>query len=114
MGRKAPVSWSNNPSIHYSITPFGRWSQSPVLPWARLAYDACLSAGSTACLHTATWSPHLELHQAKLTYRASGSLTILWGQELVSLTVPLQRDPVISCMRGRHVGWTTPQGLKKW
>jgi len=24
------------------------WSQSPVLPWARLAYDACLNAGSTA------------------------------------------------------------------
>jgi hypothetical protein len=23
-------------------------SQSPVLPWARLAYDACLNAGSTA------------------------------------------------------------------
>src|SRR6266576_7146747 len=21
--------------------------------------------------------------------------------------------PVISCMRGRHVGWTTPQGLPK-
>src|SRR6266478_6517275 len=21
--------------------------------------------------------------------------------------------PVISCMRGRHVGWTTPQGLVK-
>ena len=25
-----------------------KWSQSPVLPWARLAYDACLNAGSTA------------------------------------------------------------------
>jgi hypothetical protein len=25
-------------------------SQSPVLPWARLAYDACLNAGSTACM----------------------------------------------------------------
>ena len=28
----------------------GEWSQSPVLPWAWLAYDACLSAGSTAWL----------------------------------------------------------------
>ena len=28
----------------------GEWSQSPVLPWAWLAYDACLSAGSTAML----------------------------------------------------------------
>ena len=26
----------------------GKWSQSPVLPRARLAYDACLNAGSTA------------------------------------------------------------------
>jgi len=25
-----------------------RWSQSPVLPRTRLAYDACLNAGSTA------------------------------------------------------------------
>ena len=25
-----------------------KWSQSPVLPWTRLAYDACLNAGSTA------------------------------------------------------------------
>ena len=25
-----------------------RWSQSPVLPWARRAYETCLSAGSTA------------------------------------------------------------------
>jgi len=24
------------------------WSQSPVLPWVWLAYDACLNAGSTA------------------------------------------------------------------
>jgi len=25
-----------------------KWSQSPVLPWARRAYETCLSAGSTA------------------------------------------------------------------
>ena len=27
-----------------------KWSQSPVLPRTRLAYDACLNAGSTAVL----------------------------------------------------------------
>jgi len=27
-----------------------RWSQSPVLPRTRLAYDACLNAGSTAAV----------------------------------------------------------------
>jgi hypothetical protein len=26
------------------------WSQSPVLPWTELAYETCLSAGSTAVL----------------------------------------------------------------
>ena len=31
--------------------------------------------------------------------------------ELASLT---GFAPVISCMRGRHVVWTTPQGLVKW
>jgi hypothetical protein len=25
-----------------------KWSQSPVLPWARRAYETCLNAGSTA------------------------------------------------------------------
>ena len=38
-----------------------KWSQSPVLPWARLAYDACLNAGSTAIFEK--WSPHPELHR---------------------------------------------------
>lgn len=37
------------------------WSQSPVLPRARLAYDACLNAGSTAVLahghHSKTGAP---------------------------------------------------------
>jgi hypothetical protein len=43
-------SCSNNPIIHQSITPFAVWSQSQVLPWARRAYETCLSAGSTAVL----------------------------------------------------------------
>jgi hypothetical protein len=38
-----------------------KWSQSPVLPRARLAYDACLNAGSTAmlahCHHSETGAP---------------------------------------------------------
>jgi hypothetical protein len=33
--------------VRYSSKSDGG-SQSPVLPWAGLAYDACLSAGSTA------------------------------------------------------------------
>jgi hypothetical protein len=43
-----------------------KWSQSPVLPRARLAYDACLNAGSTAVLAHGhqNWSPHPELHRA--------------------------------------------------
>ena len=32
------------------------------------------------------------------------------GKKLASLT---GFAPVISCMRGRHVDWTTPQGLAK-
>jgi len=51
----------------------GEWSQSPVLPWAQLAYETCLSTGSTA----EYWSPHLELHQVKFAYRAKASLTML-------------------------------------
>jgi hypothetical protein len=58
-----------------------KWLQSPVLPWTRLAYDACLNAGSTAVV-----------------------------PKLASLT---GFAPVISCLRGRRVGWTTPQG-QKW
>ena len=70
---------------------------------------ATLSASGLCWLDLARlrWSPHLELHQAKLTYRAIGSLTLLWGLKMVSLT---GFAPVISCMRVRHVGWTTPQG----
>ena len=41
------------------------WSQSPVLPWTELAYETCLSAGSTA-FGLCKWSPHPELHQAGL------------------------------------------------
>ncbi len=52
-----------------------KWSQSPVLPRARLAYDACLNAGSTA-----KWSacrvtlPDPALIQCDSAYKADGSL----------------------------------------
>ena len=74
-------------------------------------------------------------------YRADTSLTMLWGLwkwsarddlhvqgclilSQVGLLFPVNHAPmklasltgfapVISCMRGRHVGWTTPQGLGK-
>ena len=73
-------------------------------------------------------------------YRADASLTMLWGHRKwsarddlhvqgclvlsqVGLLFPVNHAPrkmasltgfapVISCMRGRHVGWTTPQGQK--
>ena len=49
-----------------------KWSQSPVLPWTRPAYETCLSAGSTA-FGIWKWSPHPELHQAGLlTEQAHG------------------------------------------
>ncbi len=99
-------------------------------PLARLAYDACLSAGSTAnplpqkgtkiTKQTASLSI---LHYAVCTKWSPppGNCTGLnclpseWiadyplGAKLASLT---GFAPVISCMRGRHVGWTTPQGQK--
>ena len=37
--------------LHHSLMLAARkWSQSPVLPRARRAYETCLSAGSTAVL----------------------------------------------------------------
>ena len=61
-------------------------SQSPVLPWARLAYDACLSAGSTAMLahgHRYGRSPKEKLEPppgiapSSFAYRANASLNML-------------------------------------
>jgi len=46
-----------------------KWSQSPVLLWARLAYDACLNAGSTAgarALPPIQFGAPPELHGADL------------------------------------------------
>ena len=90
-----------------------KWSQSPVPPRARLAYDACLNAGSTAVLahgnHSKTGAPTRSC--TELTRLPSEDIAeyALGAQKLVSLT---GFAPVISCMRGRRVGWTTPQGQK--
>ena len=92
------------------------WSQSPVLPWAQRAYETCLSAGSTAVLadgyflRPQNWSPHPELHRAGFHTKEVHRSKCFGGSELASLT---GFAPVISCMRGRHVVWTTPQG-QKW
>jgi len=40
-------TWRRKRPVRSSSTSEGG-SQSPVLPWARLAYDACLNSGSTA------------------------------------------------------------------
>src|SRR5438046_3367722 len=62
------------------------WSQSPVLPWAQRAYDARLSAGSTAMLahgHHLRTAAKLEpppgVAPSWLPYQRSASLKMLWG-----------------------------------
>ena len=59
-----------------------KWSQSPVLPRARLAYDACLNAGSTAVLahghHSETGAPIRSC--TELFRLPSEPLTMLWGR----------------------------------
>jgi len=55
------------------------WSQSPVLPWARLAYDACLNAGSTAVVLNLEPPPGIAPNS--LPYQRSASLKMLWGHE---------------------------------
>src|ERR1022692_3615335 len=56
-----------------------KWSQSPVLPWARLAYDACLNAGSTAVVLNLEPPPGIAPNW--LPYQRSASLKMLWGHE---------------------------------
>ena len=89
-------------------------SQSPVLPRAWLAYDACLNAGSTAVLahghHSETGAP---IRSCTELFRLPSECiadNALGAMKLASLT---GFAPVISCMRGRHVDWATPQG-QKW
>jgi hypothetical protein len=56
-----------------------KWSQSPVLLWARLAYDACLNAGSTAAVLNLEPPPGIAPNW--LPYQRSASLKMLWGHE---------------------------------
>ena len=78
-------------------------SQSPVLPWARLAYGACLSAGSTAVLAdnqqigapTRNYTELSRLPSERIADNALGAV------KMASLT---GFAPVISCLRGRCVG----------
>ena len=116
--------------------------RSPVLPWTQRAYETCLSAGSTAMYRIIDkMEPPPGIAPGWPAYRADASLTMLWGLwkwsarddlhvqgclilSQVGLLFPVNHAPmkmasltgfapVISCMRGRHVGWTTPQG-QKW
>ena len=68
--------------LHHSLMLAARkWSQSRVLPSAELAYETGLSAGSIAVLahSTKNGSPTRSCTGLKLAYRASASLTMLWG-----------------------------------
>src|SRR6266705_5580165 len=91
------------------------WSQSPVLPLTQRAYETCLSAGSTAVVltygHYATklQSPTRNCTELASIPKKCIAQNALGAMKLASLT---GFAPVISCMRGRHVVWTTPQGRK--
>ena len=73
--------------LHHSLMLAARkWSQSRVLPSAELAYETGLSAGSIAMLahgHPGTRPPKVDpppgVAPSWLAYRASASLTMLWG-----------------------------------
>lgn len=86
-----------------------KWSQSPVLPRTRRVYEAHLSAGSTAVLAHG--------HQIGAPTRSCTGLTRLPSERIADNALGAMKlasltgfAPVISCMRGRRVGWTTPQG----
>ena len=89
------------------------WSQSPVLPWAQRAYETCLSAGSTAVLAYGhgheIGAPTRSCTELASIPKKCIAQNALGAVKLASLT---GFAPVISCMRGRHVVWTTPQGRK--
>jgi hypothetical protein len=68
--------------LHHSLMLAARrWSQSRVLPSAQRAYETRLSAGSIAVLSDGhqSGSPTRSCTGLKLAYRASASLTMLWG-----------------------------------
>src|SRR5206468_719703 len=57
------------------------------------------------------WSPHPQLHRVDSHTKGVHRSKCFAGSKLASLT---GFAPVISCMRGRHVVWTTLQGQKWW
>ena len=69
IGLRERTNWSLQPAllrqdrftkaIRRLLRGGNKWSQSPVLPRTRRAYETHLSAGSTA-----KWIPHPELHRA--------------------------------------------------
>ena len=65
--------------LHGGMVAVRKHSQSPVLPWARLAYDACLNAGSTAAVLNLEPLPGIAPNW--LPYQGSASLKMLWGRE---------------------------------
>ena len=92
-----------------------KWSQSPVLLRTQRAYETHLSAGSTAMLEHGHHHGPLQ-NTGALTRDCTGLIRLpsegiadnaLRAMKLASLT---GFALVISCMRGRHVVWTTPQG----
>ena len=76
-----PVLRIKSPLHHFNACRPEKWSQPPVLPWAQLAYETRLSAGSTAAIRDVTknGAPTRSCTGLKLAYRASASLTMLWG-----------------------------------
>ncbi len=76
-----PVLRIKSPLHHFNACRPGKWSQPPVLPWAQLAYETRLSAGSTAAIRDLrkNGAPTRSRTGLKLAYRASASLTMLWG-----------------------------------
>jgi hypothetical protein len=97
-----PVLRIKSPLHHFNACRPKKWSQSRVLPSAELAYETCLSAGSTAMLahgHLGTrptkWSPHPELHRAKtrvpgecIADNALGALKMVGARRLARPRLP--------------------------
>lgn len=86
-----------------------KWSQSPVPPRTQRAYETLLSAGSTAMMAHGHPNGAPTRSCTGLTRLPSECIAdnALRAKKLASLT---GFAPVISCMRGRRVGWTTPRG----
>jgi hypothetical protein len=122
MGPPAGVAPARYPYKGYLQAAAGRqeWSQPPVLPWARRAYETCLSAGSTAVLADGDHGARPPMWTTKKDGAPTWNCTklvrlpsecipdnALGAWRVASLT---GFAPVVSCMRGRRVDWTTPQG----